>query len=177
MGLSAAFGIIKNHKGAIDVYSEIGRGSTFNIYLPVIKEKGRARKEEIKAEPPAEVQGHILLVEEDDILREMTSLLLQGIGYTVTECKNGAEAIEIYKDIFKEIDIVYLDMALTEMNAKEALSTMREINPSVKALFSSSFSLTDEIVELVHEKRIVGFVQKPFKINELSGVIEEAMKR
>ena len=165
LGLASAYGIIKNHGGFIDVYSEKGEGATFNIYLPasekvVVKEK-KSQEEVLKG---AET---ILLVDDEDIILNVGPGIIEKLGYKVLTAKSGKEAIEIYKKNHDRIDIVILDMIMPEMGGGETYDKLQEINPDIKVLLASGYSIKGQPTEIL-ERGCNGFIQKPFNIGELS---------
>jgi len=165
MGLSSAYGIVKNHGGFITVYSELGHGSTFNIYLPA-----SAKKAEKDREIQTEIlkgSGTILLIDDEKMILEVGNKLLKKIGYDVIRASNGPEGIRIYKEKQDDIDIVILDMIMPEMTGSETFDELKNINPNLKVLLSSGYSLDGKAKKLL-EQGCDGFIQKPFNINQLS---------
>ena len=173
LGLASAYGIIKNHDGIITVDSEVGKGTTFNIYLPAIEETA-----EIEQSPKAEShkgKGTILFVDDDeDLVAAARRTLEIFLAYDVFTAKSGAEAIEIYSKNENEVDLVILDLIMPEMGGGETFDKLRELNPKVKVLLSSGYSLEGEAAEVM-ERGCNGFIQKPFGPEELSGKILEVL--
>jgi PAS domain S-box-containing protein len=174
LGLASAYGIIKNHGGFIDVYSEKGKGSTFNIYLPaseteVVKEK-KSQEEVLKG---AETT---LLVDDEDMIIEVGQGVIKKLGYKVLTAKSGKEAIEIYKKNHDRIDMVLLDMIMPEMGGGETYDKLKEINPGIKVLLSSGYSIDGEATNIL-ERGCNGFIQKPFYMTDLSKKIREILDK
>ncbi len=172
LGLASSYGIIKNHGGFIDVYSAKGEGATFNIYLPasakkVLKEK-RLKKEILRGTET------VLLVDDEEIITSVGKELLSNLGYNVLIAKNGKEAIQTYQENHKQIDIVILDMILPEMGGGKIYDALKEINPDMKVVLSSGYSIDGEATEIM-ERGCDGFLQKPFKIGELSRKLREVL--
>jgi len=174
LGLASAYGIIKGHRGYIHVDSEKGRGTTFSIYLPA------SDKEVVTAIKPAkyviEGSGTILLIDDEDLVLDTGVMMLEKVGYTVLKAKGGKEAVEIYEANKDKIDLVILDMIMPDMGGGEAYDRMKEINPDVKVLLSSGYSIEGEATEIL-ERGCDGFIQKPFNIQELSGKIREFLDK
>jgi two-component system, cell cycle sensor histidine kinase and response regulator CckA len=165
LGLASAYGIIKNHEGIITVYSEKGHGSTFNIYLPASR-KGVSEEKELLGDL-VEGEGTILLVDDEDLILEIGKPLLERLGYEVLLAKGGKEAIEVYQGNMNLIKIVILDMIMPKMSGGETFDRLRAINPQVKVLLSSGYSINGQAQEIL-KRGCHGFIQKPFNLRELS---------
>jgi signal transduction histidine kinase/CheY-like chemotaxis protein len=175
MGLAAVYGIIKNHKGTIDVSSEKGKGTTFKIYLPVTEET------EITVDQPLtydekEKTVEILLVDDEPVVVATTTNILKFQGYNVTISQSGRDAIEIYRKSWKKFDLVLLDIVMPEMDGLETFLEMRLINPNIKVLFLSGYSI-DEAVQKIVDEGVARFVQKPFTkgilLDEISNILKQ----
>jgi PAS domain S-box-containing protein len=172
LGLASAFEVIKNHGGLIDVYSEKNKGATFNIYLPasdkeVIREKEQTRKTLKGAET-------ILLVDDEEMIIEVNREILKTLGYKPMVARTGKQAIEIYKTSKDKIHMVILDMIIPGMGGGEAYDCLKKINPEIKVLLSSGYSISGQAAEIL-ERGCSGFIQKPFKLRELSVKIREIL--
>ena len=174
LGLASASGIIKSHGGFITVQSELGHGSTFDIYLPA-SEKGMATEVEI-AEPKI-VTGRetILLVDDEQSIAEVTKEILESLGYQVMTAGSGQEAIAIFMEKGKEIDLVILDMIMPGMGGGKAFAALREIDPGVKVILSSGYSVDGEARQIL-EKGCNSFIQKPFRVADISKKIREVLE-
>ena len=170
LGSASAYGIIKNHNGIITVDSKKGKGATFNVYLPasdkaVVEEKGYEQKILIGSET-------VLLVDDEAMIIDVSVLMLKNMGYEVLTAHNGKEAIEIYKQNADRIAIVVLDLVMPDMDGGEVYQRLKEIDSNVKVLLSSGYSLNDQAAEILNHG-CDGFIQKPFKLNELSIKLRE----
>ncbi len=178
LGLASVYGTIKNHKGALDVYSEIGRGTTFKLFLPLAEqpksEKRQMRKELSSGKLNAVRNICVLLVEDEEILRVMFASMLESCGIEFLEAENGRHAVEMYKQHWQQIDVVVLDMIMPEMDGPDAFRAMKKINPGIRTLLSTGFSLNNEIQSVLDEG-VMGFIQKPFMPNELIERIIQVM--
>lgn len=172
MGLASVYGTVLNHHGAIDVYSEENRGTVFHIYLPCSKE---TETESISDQPRITASGNILLVDDEEIIRTTGKLLLEEMGYTVILAENGVEAVNIFKEKFKDIDLVIMDMIMPKMNGKEAFMEMKSIDKDCRILLSSGFT-KDEDLKSLEKEGLTGFIHKPYKIHELHETLSSILK-
>lgn len=172
LGLASAYGIIKNHNGIINVYSEKGMGTTFNIYLPASERK--IIKESRPKDKMQKGTETILLIDDEERVIEAASEMLKLLGFTVISAKSGKEAIKIYQKTKNTIDLVVLDMVLPEMNGSEIFDHLKKINPKIKVLLSSGYSVNG-LAEEILNKGCKGFIQKPFTLEKLSQRIRDVL--
>lgn len=172
LGLASASEVIKNHGGLIDVYSEKSKGATFNIYLPASDKKVIQEKElTLKILKGTET---ILLVDDEEMIIEVNQEILKALGYNPMIARSGKKAIEIYKNNIDKINMVIMDMIIPGMSGKEAYDGLKKINPEIKVLLSSGYSISGQAAEIL-EQGCNGFIQKPFKLRELSVKIREVL--
>ena len=165
LGLASVYGIIKGHGGYVDVESEEGRGTTFKIYLPASN-----REIQKTIEVPDHIikgTGTILLVDDEEMVLEVGERFLKVMGYQVLTAREGREAIEVYQKHGDTIDLVLLDIIMPNMKGGEVFDRLKEINPEVKVLLSSGYSIDGEASQIL-ERGGSGFIQKPFDMNQLS---------
>jgi CheY-like chemotaxis protein len=174
LGLASAYGIIKGHGGYIDADSKKGHGTTFSIYLPASERE--FPKPPGTAEPFVRGTETILLVDDEEVILEVGQELFEAMGYRVLLARDGKEAVEVYRKNQDEIDIVLLDMVMPTMGGGEAYDRMKEINPDIKVLLSSGYSIDGEATEIL-ERGCNGFIQKPFRMNQLAGKIREILDK
>lgn len=172
LGLASVYGIVKNHDGLINVYSKVDKGTTFTIYLPA-SDQEVAEETELSAKliPGA---GTVLLVDDEQMMIDVAEKMIQHLGFTVLVALSGEEAINIYKENKDKIDVVLLDMLMPGMDGGEVYDRLKEINPGVRALLSSGYSLNGEAQNIL-SRGCDGFVQKPYGIEELSHKLHEVM--
>jgi PAS domain S-box-containing protein len=172
LGLATVYGIVKGHQGAINVYSEPGRGTTFNIYLPasdreVIPERTETGTITMGTET-------ILLVDDEKMVLEVNREMLESLGYRVYAAESGQEALSVYREKQQEIDLVLLDMIMPGISGGETFDHLREINPAARVLLSSGYSINGE-AKIIMERGCNGFIQKPFQFEKLSGKVREIL--
>jgi PAS domain S-box-containing protein len=173
LGLATVYGIVRQHEGMINVYSEVGKGSLFSIYLPTAE----SAQEEITAEEQVPVPGGretILLAEDDEPLRFLTTEMLKPAGYRVLVAVDGEDALRLYRDHEKEIDLLLLDVVMPRKGGRCVYDEIRAVRPDIPCLFMSGYS-----ENAVHTNFILnqGFklIQKPFKSNDLLKMLREVL--
>jgi CheY-like chemotaxis protein len=175
LGLASVFGIIKGHRGYIDVESEEGQGTTFTIYLPASDQRiGNFPEAPQSDERIVPASGHILLVDDEAMVLEAGILMLTRLGFTVLTAKGGREAVEVYIKNRGRINAVILDMIMPEVGGGKVYDRLKEIDPNVKVLLSSGYSIDGQATEIL-SRGCDGFIQKPFSMNELSAKLREIM--
>lgn len=174
LGMSMVYGIVKNHGGYINVYSELDKGSLFNIYFPQLTKKLEEKEAKILTESAERGQETILVIDDEEIIRTMLQDLLESLGYTVLLATDGEDALKIYQDRRDEIDLVIIDMIMPKMDGKETYLKLKKINPGIKAILSSGFS-EDTVVQEILYAGVDSFIHKPFTVTELSKKIREVL--
>jgi len=172
LGLAAVYGIVKNHGGHIDVYSEQNKQTTFQIYLPA-SEKELLQEAPIAEDLP-ELKATLLLVDDETIVLEVTLQMLERLGYSVLVAKNGNQALALYSENRDHVDAVILDMIMPEMSGGETFDRLKEMNPEIKVLLSSGYSIDGKAEEIMG-RGCKGFIQKPFTMTALSYRIRELL--
>ena len=169
LGLASAYGIIRNHHGIITVYSEPGQGTTFNIYLPA---SDRPVRSAAPLEDGALRTGTetLLLVDDEPMVVDVGRPMLERLGYTVLVARSGPEAVERFCAQRSKIDLVILDMVMPGMGGGETFDRLRAVDPGVKVLLSSGYSINGQATEIL-ERGCNGFIQKPFNLLELSQTV------
>ncbi len=166
LGLAMVYNIVQQHGGFIDVYSVMGLGSTFNIYLPALQGAESAVSTEKTFVMPRG-EGLILVVDDEEIIRETARAILEECGFDVILAENGEEGVMIFSERHGEIKAVLLDMLMPKKSGKEAYLEMKKIDPGLKVLLASGFK-QDERVESVLNLGVQGFIQKPYDLDTLS---------
>jgi two-component system cell cycle sensor histidine kinase/response regulator CckA len=174
LGLSTVYGIVRQSGGNVWVYSELGKGTTFKVYLPQIEDEVAERaaaKEDLTRHRGTET---VLLVEDEDMVRKLTIELLEESGYVVLEANGGERAMELFTAHPERIDLLITDVVMPRMSGKEVAEQLRNVHPETKVLFMSGY--TDEAI--VHHGIVdshIAFIQKPFSENALTRKVREVL--
>jgi CheY-like chemotaxis protein len=174
LGLAQVYGLVKQHNGFIDVMSEVGKGTTFTIYLPLMSEE---KIVPVKAEDEEIFYGQgevILLVEDEPMVLETSKAMLESLGYQVLAARNGQEALKIYHKHRQEISLVLTDAVMPEMDGLVLLEALTIYNPDIRAVLMTGYPLGEETRELLTQKA-VDWVQKPINFVRLSQVINRTL--
>ncbi len=172
LGLASAYGVIKNHGGTIQATSEKGKGATFKVYLPASgKEAPGARVSDSTLIKGTET---VLFVDDQAEVASIGAEMLQSLGYTVLVATSGNQAIKIFEKEYGNIDLAILDMTMPAMSGVDTFKAMKNINPQVKVILSSGFSVDAETSKIL-ESGCNGFLQKPYNLSDLSKKIREVL--
>jgi two-component system, cell cycle sensor histidine kinase and response regulator CckA len=172
LGLASVYGAVRSHGGTVRVASEPGHGSRFSVLLPLLTD---VIPESRQAAPAGRHDGaSILVVDDDDAVRLLLVELLGGLGYHVTACVDGAEAVERFRSGWRDIDLVILDLVMPRMGGGEVFTAMKAIDPSLRVLLISGYS-SQGAAQAILEEGACGFVAKPFHAADLGRQIEEAL--
>ena len=173
LGLASVYGIIKTHNGYIEIESQPGKGTTITIFLPASDKNPDVQKK--PKEELAKGKGHILYVDDETMLLEVGSELLEMVGYKVQSADSGKKAIEIFERDKDAIDLVLFDMIMPGMNGGELFDKLKEIKPDIKAILSSGYSIDGQAQEIM-TRGCNGFIQKPFDVKGLSRKIRDILE-
>jgi two-component system cell cycle sensor histidine kinase/response regulator CckA len=175
LGLSMVYGIIKQHEGYVIVYSEHGKGTTFKIYLPLIK----SQVEEVKKAEFLYIKRGtetVLIAEDDARVRQLTKELLERFGYKVIEAVDGEDAIKVFNDNKNNIHLLILDVIMPKKNGKEVYDEIKKVRPDIKAIFMSGYT-----TDIIHKKGIleegVDIILKPIPLDELLTKMREVLDK
>ncbi len=174
LGLPSVKRAVDELNGALKVESKVGRGTCFDMFLPVTSAEhdvGRSSQET----PIIKGKGTILVVDDEEALRDILKEMLTDVGYLIHTASDGQEAIEYFKRHHKEIDLVIVDFNLPKKSGKDCFLAFKEEKPEIKGILSTGFSL-DEQTEEAMEQGMSAFIQKPFEINELLKVIQTILE-
>ncbi len=176
LGLAVVLGIIRSHSGAVVVESQPGRGSTFRLFFPVVAQAV------LPAPPPAQAAqysapaegGTVLLVEDDELVRDMVAEMLEMMDFTVLTAADGVEAVELFRQRQADIDCVLCDLTMPRMDGWETLTALRQIAPEVPVILSSGYDEA-QVMANHHSERPQAFLSKPYQIAALKDALTGAM--
>ena len=169
LGLAAVYGTAKNHKGAVSAASSVGKGSQFMLFLPVSR-PGTTRIEH-SAEPPSlRLHGHVVIVDDESVVRDSQTQMLQALGCSVTSFADSEAAIAYFQSSYASVDLVLLDLVMPGTSGAEAFKVLKRIDSDVQILVVSGYSLDEQVQRLI-EAGAMGFLQKPFTMATLAGKV------
>ncbi|MDP2993224.1 MAG: response regulator, partial [Deltaproteobacteria bacterium] len=174
LGLSVVYGVVKNHGGFINLNSEPMKGTTFEIYIPASTKIAASSDSDAPVKESRGGHENILLVDDEEVVRDLGKEVLESYGYKVIPASDGIEAISIYEKQKDGIDLIILDMIMPRMGGIETFERLQAVNPAVKVIVSSGYS-SDEHYQAVLQKGAKGFIQKPYKIDELTGMVRQVL--
>jgi len=173
LGLATVYGIVKQHRGHISVYSELGRGTTFKVYLPRVVQSGQEEAAAAAAAPPVGGTETILLVEDDAAVRQLTCGILADLGYDMIEAQSGRDAVRLAAER-ETIHLLLTDVIMPEMSGREVFTQVAAVHPAIKVLYMSGYT-ADIIAHHGVLDEGVHLLQKPFTRRSLAQKIREVL--
>lgn len=175
LGMAAVQGIVRGHHGAIRIYSEPGKGTTFKILLPATEESPDAVAKGAVESGVWSEHGSILLIDDEEAVRSIGAKMLRKIGFTVTTASNGIEALKIFREKPAEFAFVLLDLTMPQMSGEECFRELRRIDNDVRIIMTSGYNEQDVTQRFVG-KGLTGFLAKPFQISNMKDVIKQVIQ-
>ncbi|MFW6138290.1 MAG: PAS domain S-box protein, partial [Spirochaetota bacterium] len=178
LGLATAYSVVNKHQGYIRVESEVGRGTTFHIYLPAKPKKTEVSDTNKEAEAVQQMQARILVMDDQEMVGDVASQMLTMAGYEVTTAADGREAVEVYQrsvERGRPYDLVILDLTVPGgMGGKQTISELKKIDPQVRAIVSSGYS-DDPVMSNYKKYGFAGVVMKPFNLKKLTTIVTDML--
>jgi len=177
MGMAAVYGIVMNHDGWIYVDSELGKGTTVHIYLPAISAESKAQGATGVKQPEIELaigEGTILMIEDEDVVIEVTQAMLEMLGYRVMVAKTGKDAIHITETFDGQIDLALLDIKLPDMEGGKVYPLIMEVRPDLKVIVFSGYAIEGPARKIL-DAGAQDFIQKPFSLATLSEKLRKVL--
>ncbi len=176
LGLSVVYGIVRQHNGHIEVFSDEGKGTTFKIYFPAYDKPKSTNCGAKKLAGVRRRNTSILIVDDEETVRNVTYRILNGLGYKVLTVKDGDEALKIFESHYEKIDLVIMDMVLPKLSGPEIYKRMRAIKPDLSILFVTGYDYKSEMNAFGHlEQRHIRMLQKPYSKESLEKVVSNLL--
>jgi len=174
LGLSAVQGIVRGHNGALKVYSQPGKGTTFKVLFPVTDKEREAAAPQTTAEQLSGT-ATVLVIDDEQIVRHTAKAMLERYGYAVLIAENGKEGVDLYRVVRDKIGLVILDMTMPVMSGEETLRNLKLLDTNVKVLLSSGHNEAEAIRRFAG-KGLIGFIQKPYSATQLAEKVKAALE-
>ncbi|HEV8177485.1 MAG TPA: response regulator, partial [Gemmatimonadales bacterium] len=172
LGLSAALGIVRGHRGAIGVTSELDKGTTFTVLLPVVGAPQELHRAAPEIQPEGELRGvgTVLVADDDPVIRSLAASVLGDAGYTVELAEDGMQAVERLQELGDKVSLVLLDLTMPRMGGSEAAVRLRQLKPDIPIVVMSGYG-DIEVMERFSGARIDDFLPKPFRPDQLTAKV------
>ncbi len=167
------YGLVKQHDGFVRVCSELGKGSVFQVYLPLTRREAPAAVRRAE-EPVAGGTETILLAEDDEMVRRLTKAVLERAGYTVLTASNGEETLAVFDEHAAAIDLLLLDVMMPRLGGRATYERIRQQRPDVRVLFASGYSMNAIHTDFVLDEGL-HLIQKPARRNDLLRKVREVL--
>jgi hypothetical protein len=174
MGLPMVYGIAKNHGGWAELDSAAVRGATFRVFLPQATDAIREPAARTAAEPTREAPGRVLVVDDEQLVRDAVCRMLEDLGYDAVPAADGQQAVELYRKLGRDIRLVIIDMIMPQMDGRQCFLALRQLNPAVKVILSTG-DAADGTVQEILDSGGADFVQKPYEVHQLAVAIQRAL--
>ncbi|MCE5335073.1 MAG: PAS domain S-box protein [Desulfobacteraceae bacterium] len=175
LGLAAVLGIVRGHNGAIQVHSEPGKGTSFRVFFPASGAEAQGQVTRARNVPKVESKGTVLVVDDEDIVRELAEKMLRRSGYNVVTARDGCECLDIVQAGENDIDLILLDMTMPKKSGEETFQDLKRLGIKIPVVLSSGYSAQD-ITSRFPRGSFVGFIQKPFVLQQLIEIVQKTLQ-
>jgi len=181
LGLAVVYGIVKQHDGHLEVESEIDKGTTFKIFLPAATKRQQKKRPQVERRLNTLQGGSetILIVEDEEIVRNVAARIVKGLGYKVLLAKNGEEAMEIFNAEKNSVDLVVMDVVMPKESGPEIYKKMNSINPDLPVLFVTGYDAGSKVLNFTQgfNQALIALLQKPYSKEILGQEIRELLDK
>jgi PAS domain S-box-containing protein len=174
LGLAAVLGIMRGHKGALKVYSELGRGTTFKLLFPCATGPAETAASVATARPAWRGKGVVLVADDEETIRTTTARMLRALGFDTALVANGREAVDAFRDNPGAYALVLLDLTMPHMDGEQAFTELRRLQPDVRVVLMSGFNRQEAVARFTG-KGLASFLQKPFSMEALTEVMQNVL--
>lgn len=176
LGLAAVLGIVRGHRGALKVYSEVGKGTTFKVAFPAVDLPAQLQPKPHAPNESWKGTGTILVVDDEEAVRGLARRMLEMMGFTVRTACDGREGVEVFRNEGEQIQLVLLDMTMPHLDGQETFRELRRLRNDVKVILSSGYNEHSAISQFAG-KGLVGFIQKPYSYDDLKDIVRKVLDR
>ena len=173
LGLSAMLGILKGHKAGIRIATEVGRGSTFEVFFPTLEARELV-EDPAPSRRERRLAGTVLLVDDEEIILETTAQALESLGFRVVKARDGAHALEQFQDLGQDLVLVFMDLSMPRMDGTSAFQAMHRARPEVPVVLTSGYDQKEATEDLLAQG-LAGFIQKPYRIRDLARELDRIL--
>ena len=173
LGLAVTYSIVKAHGGWINLYSEVGKGAEFRVYLPVVTSDAGHAEARLDSQDLPRGTETVLLADDEEVIRGLGFSILSGLGYSVITAANGEEAVKLYREHRADISLIIMDRVMPRMDGIQAYHLLKEIDPGVRVIISSGYA-ADEAPGL-REAGVLGFLDKPYRVADMAVMVRQAI--
>ncbi|MDQ6950812.1 MAG: transporter substrate-binding domain-containing protein [Mariprofundales bacterium] len=176
LGMAAVLGIVRGHRGALKLYSELGRGTTFKMLLPASDQASQMLTAQVRPEQQWSGCGTVLIVDDEETVREAAAMMLEAMGFAILTAVDGEDGVRVYRQHQAKIVVVLMDMTMPRMDGKRCFTELRRINQDVRVVLSSGYNAQEATSQFAGQG-LAGFLQKPYFPDTLQARMREILEK